>query len=138
MNPRRDDFLIRLGAFLGYQTAVRAAAGTLAQPLSVASILAGMHEPIPANRRRLQELRDRFARAMDDLCERDVILSWEWIGEEPRPAEFTAALVRFLYQRDCLDDYSGFYPKTKWAMKQPTIQGLLPESAKRPKAAARK
>ena len=127
MNPHKEDFLIRLGAFLGYQTAVRAAQGTFAQPLSVRAILAGMHEPIPENRRRLQELRDRFANGMDKLCERGIVTSWQWDGNEPTPAAFPGALIQFIYQREALDDYSRFYPKAKWAMAQPEVRQLMPD-----------
>src|SRR5215211_6683391 len=57
MNPHKEDFLIRLGAFLGHQTAIRAAVGSLAQPLTVRAILAGMHEEVPDDRRLLHKLR---------------------------------------------------------------------------------
>ena len=131
MNPRRDDFLIRLGAFLGHQTAIRAAVGTLAQPLSVRAILAGIHESVPDDRRRVKDLRDRLDTAMDELQSRGVLASWEWVDGTPAPARLVDAMVRFLYQRECLDDYTTFYPKAKWAMRQPEVQTLLPDAPPR-------
>jgi len=131
MNPRRDDFLIRLGAFLGHQTAIRAAVGTLAQPLTVRAILDGIHESVPDDRRLLHKLRDRFASSMDELRDRHILTSWQWVGDEPTPGRFLDAMVQFLYQRECLDDYTTFYPKAKWAMAQPEVQTLLPDAPPR-------
>jgi len=134
MNPHKDDFLIRLGAFLGHQTAVRAASGTLAQPLSVRAILAGIHESVPDDRRRLLELRNRFANGMDELRDRHILTSWQWVGDEPTPGRLLGATVQFIYQRECLDDYSTFYPKARWAMAQPDVRALLPgERSQKPR-----
>jgi hypothetical protein len=133
LDPYRQALAVKLGAYLGYQTTVRASGGTLAQPLSVQSILRGIREEIPEDRRRIADLRARLERALDDLQGRGILTSWHWTPDEPRPKReaFLKGAIAFVYHLPSIDEHGAHHPKAKRALSTPAMQRLLPEGEQR-------
>jgi hypothetical protein len=128
LNPRRDDFLIRLGAYLGHQTAVRASSGTLAQPLTVESMLNGIREPIPEDRRLLAKLKGRVENGLDMLQERRILTSWQWAQEPTRGRQgFLKASIVFTYHAASLREHVQRHPAAKRALTTQAVRRLLPD-----------
>lgn len=130
-NPHKHVLLIRLGQYLGYQTAVRASKGTLGQPLSVRAILDGIGEAIPIDRRLFGKLKTRFEDALDTLQEEGVLRSWEW-GREggAGPEGFLSSTIRFLYHQASLDEHAAHHKRAKKPLNSPEVRRLLPKPAR--------
>ena len=111
---------------MGYQTAIRASHGTLAQPLSVQAILDGVREAVPADRRRLLELEQRFERDMDELQSLGVLLSWQWVDAERR---FLERSIQFLYHQESLGEHGQRHRAAQRALGTPTVKALMPQTA---------
>src|SRR5579883_2219319 len=128
LDPYRKALHIKLGAYLGYQTAVRASSGTLAQPLSVGAILNGIHEEIPDDRRRLADLRNRLERALDELATAGILTSWQWEREPGRGRHgFAQATIAFVYHDASVRAHAVHHKAARRALGTPAVQRLLPE-----------
>jgi len=139
LDPHKHGLLVRLGFYLGYQTAVRAASGNLAQPLSVRSILRGIGEPVPSDRRLLSKLAHRLEAALDELQALGVLTSWHWEREPERGRDgLLDASVRFVYAADALAAHAEHHAATRRALGTRAVRALLPEAAKPGETAARK
>lgn len=125
-NPARDDLLIRLGCYLGVQTAIRAANGTLGQALTIASILDGIGEAWPRDSRARYKLALRLESALDALAERQIV-SWRWKSE---PANFGGAFpggsVAFAYHQGCILEHAQHHPRARQSVASDAVQRLFP------------
>jgi len=128
LDPYRKALHIKLGAYLGYQTAVRASSGTLAQPLSVGAILHGIHELIPEDHRALHKLRERFEKALDELAAQGILTSWQWERKPGRGRDgFTYATIAFVYHDASVRAHAEHHKAARRALGSHAVQRLLPE-----------
>jgi hypothetical protein len=132
LDPYRKEFLIRLGAYFGHQTTIRASHGTLGQRLTVAAILAGIREPVPSDRRLLGKLHQRFESALDELAEQKILASWQWEREPSRGREgFLKATIAFVYHQPSVEAHAAHHRAAKRALASASVQQLLPDGATR-------
>lgn len=131
LDPYHHGLQIRLGVYLGHQATVRATAGTIAQPLTVRSLLQGIREPIPEDRRRRSELGTKIESALDDLQKKGILWSWRWTnpdGKRSRGEAFLSDTFEFVYHKESNLEHIKHHPRAQRAFKSVEVQRLLPEA----------
>jgi len=129
-DPHNLGLEVRLGWYLGTQTAIRASYGSLADPISVGVVLHGISEPMPADRRMVAKLRDRLIKALDRLQEDGVLQSWQWAGDTPLGQDLAAARFHYVYGADAMREHLDHHPMARTAWVTDEMQALLPEAGR--------
>jgi hypothetical protein len=132
LDPHNHGLLIRLGAYLGHQTAARAVYGGFHEPLAILTLLNGIREPVPADRRRLNELRTRLENSLDRLCEEGVLTSWQWILEHEGGSWIENSIL-FLYNRECVEQHALMHTAARESLESESVKWLIPEKRLRKK-----